>query len=356
MNSDKWNEICFLLYENLKAEISENAFEQNVIQALSVLGWKEYLNDFSVRPSFQIGASNRITPDFVIKSQDDTRLFVIEIKQPNIQLTSNFQQQLFSYMRQLKLEYGILIGEYIQIFYDGNLSGQHEPILLETIRFNRNDKKGENFVRLFTKDTFAESPLEEFVHKAIKKINKNEVFSKLKRHILSDTFSAELTNIIKQHFIKQYDGEIVDNVIKELHFEITTHNEKRICLTNSGIDTRNKPQTTISKNIIHKNTNKITENGMKIGQFVQYNVRKLFEEGLITEEEIVRLQSKEYSSITFEQSKEFLRSSEKAITGDDRRNRYYAKEMFCGNYHLNSQWLEKHWGPFKAWVEKLKTT
>jgi len=347
MNNEKWNEICFLLHENLKAEISENAFEQNVIQALAVLGWKEYLNDFNVRPSFQMGAANRITPDFVIKSQNDTQLFVIEIKQPNIQLTSNFQQQLFSYMRQLKLEYGILIGEYIQIFYDGNLSSQHEPILLETIKFDRNDKKGENFVELFTKDTFAISQLEKFVHKAIKKINKHEVFSKLKSHILSDTFSSELTEIIKQHFIKKYDGEIVDKVINELHFEITTHNKKRIYLTNNGIDTKNKPQNTSSKS-------KITESGMKIGQFVQHNVRKLFEEGLITGEEIIRLQNKEYSKITFKQSSEILRSSDKEIAGNDGRNRYYAKEIFCGNYHLYSQWVESHWEPFKVWIEKLK--
>lgn len=90
MNTDKWEEICFLLSDNIKTEISESSFEQNFIQALRVLDWKQFSGDFDIRPSYQIGASNRITPDFVIKSSNNQKLFVIEIKQPNIPLTSTF--------------------------------------------------------------------------------------------------------------------------------------------------------------------------------------------------------------------------------------------------------------------------
>src|SRR5680860_553551 len=116
--NEKWEEICFLLSENLGTEISENDFEQQVIQALRVLNWKEFTGDIQIRRSFPFGASNRMIPDFVINSSEKKNLFVIEIKQPNIPLTTTFQQQLFSYMRQLKLEYGILIGQAIQVYYD----------------------------------------------------------------------------------------------------------------------------------------------------------------------------------------------------------------------------------------------
>ncbi|MGC9352815.1 MAG: hypothetical protein ACP5D9_03195 [Mariniphaga sp.] len=75
MNSEKWNEICFLLSENIRADISESDFEKNVIQALRVLDWKEFLGDIQIRPSFQIGASNRITPDFVINSSEKKKPF-----------------------------------------------------------------------------------------------------------------------------------------------------------------------------------------------------------------------------------------------------------------------------------------
>jgi len=230
MNNDKWNEICFLLSENIKSDISENSFEQNVIQALRVLGWKQFSGDFEIRPSYQIGAANRITPDFVIKSSDNHKLFVIEIKQPNIPLTSTFQQQLFSYMRQLKLEYGILIGQGIQIFYDGNLAEQEDPVLLETIRFEKNSEKGENFVQIFSKENFNTELLKEFTLNALKKINRKEEFKRLKNKILSDNYKDKLNELIKQDFISEYDGELIASVLTELRIEII---EKNIPINNS---------------------------------------------------------------------------------------------------------------------------
>jgi len=220
MNQDKWNEINFLLSDNIKTDISENDFEKNVIQALRVLDWKEYSGDIDIRPSFQFGAANRIMPDFVIKSATNQKLFVIEIKQPSIPLTSSFQQQLFSYMRHLKLEYGILIGQSIQIFYDGNLAKQEDPILLETIRFEENNKKGKTFVELFNKENYNVESLKNFTIEALKKINQKQDFKELTKKIISENYTEKLTELIKQDFISEYDGELIDSVLKELKFEI----------------------------------------------------------------------------------------------------------------------------------------
>lgn len=222
MNKDKWNEFCFLLSDNINTDISENAFEQKVIQALMVLSWKQFSGDLEVRPTFQIGAANRITPDFIIKSSDGQRLFVIEIKQPAIPLTSSFQQQLFSYMRQLKLEYGILIGQGIQIFYDGNLIKQEDPVLLETIHFEKDNDKGEKFIELFSKENFSFQNLKEFTLKAIKKINRKEDAKDLTDRILDPNYKTKLRELIKQDFIGEYDAEVIESVLEELRFEITS--------------------------------------------------------------------------------------------------------------------------------------
>lgn len=227
MNNEKWNEICFLLSENVKKDISENSFEQNVIQALRVLDWKQFSGDYEIRPSYQIGAANRITPDFVIKSADNHKLFVIEIKQPNIPLTSTFQQQLFSYMRQLKLEYGILIGQAIQIFYDGPLAQQEDPVLLDTIRFERNSEKGEKFVELFSKESFSFDLLNEYTLQSLKKIYRRQDFKLLLNKISSEDFKENVFNLIKQEFISEYDGELIDSVLNELNIEITNKNKFR---------------------------------------------------------------------------------------------------------------------------------
>ena len=100
-------------------------------------------------------------------------------------------------------------------------------------------------------------------------------------------------------------------------------------------------------------TDKTTVDGMKIGQFVQYNMKKLFEKNLVSQDEISNLQNKDYSKKVFDQNYEVLRSSDKEITGVDGRNRYYANEKFFGDYYLSSQWVERHWKPFRNWLDKM---
>lgn len=226
MDIEKWNEICFLLSDNVQTDISENSFEQNVIKALRVLNWKEYSGDIEIRPSFQIGAANRITPDFLVKSDKKKNLFVIEIKQPSIPLNSRFQQQLFSYMRQLKLDYGILIGQGIQVFYDGTLARQEDPILLETIKFTKNNDKGLNFVELFSKDSFNEDSLKSFTLDALKKIDDREDKKNLTNKILSITYREKIAELIKQDFLNEYDGELIESVIDELKIEVKEKNSE----------------------------------------------------------------------------------------------------------------------------------
>jgi len=221
MNNEKWKEICFYLSENIRTDISESEFEQNVIQALRVLDWKEFLGDIQIRPSFQIGASNRIMPDFVINSAEKKNLFVIEIKQPSIPLNINFQQQLFSYMRQLRLQYGFLIGQVIQIFYDGDLTEHDDPVLLETIEFNKDNIKGQKFVELFSKENFSKELLESFTLNSLKKINRKSEQKKLHQKILSPAYQTEILELIKQDFLNKYDAELIDNVLKKISITIS---------------------------------------------------------------------------------------------------------------------------------------
>ena len=224
MNNEKWNEICFLLSDNIRTDISENDFEQNVVQALRVLDWKEYSGDIEIRPSFQVGASNRITPDFVIKDSDSRKLFVIEIKQPNIPLNSRFQQQLFSYMRQLKLEYGILIGQGIQIFYDGDLAKQEDPILLETIKFTKDNDKGLKFAEIFAKENFNQESLRNFTLNGLKKLNRREEYKELTKKLLDENYQEKISELIKQDFLGEYDGELIESVLENLRIEIRAKN------------------------------------------------------------------------------------------------------------------------------------
>lgn len=224
MNKEKWYEICFLLSENIKLDISESNFEQSVIQALRILDWKEYLGDLQIRPSFPVGASNRIMPDFVIGSSGTKNLFVIEIKQPSIPINAKFQQQLFSYMRLLKLQYGLLIGESIQIFYDGDLTENDDPVLLETIEFKKENSKGIKFVELFSKENFSYENLKSYTLNSIKRINRREEQKILEQKILSPDFESEVLELIKESLLQQYDGELIETILQKISINITAKN------------------------------------------------------------------------------------------------------------------------------------
>jgi hypothetical protein len=163
--------------------------------------------------------------DKQFKSTGKERLFVIEIKQPQLQINTGFQKQLFSYMRQLKLEYGLLIGQSIQIFYDGVLSKQEEPVLLDNIKFERNSEKGKIFVELFCKENFSLKSLQSFALKSLEKINREKDFKQLTNQILSEDFKKRLFNLMKQEFISDYDGELIESVLDELKVEISSKNQ-----------------------------------------------------------------------------------------------------------------------------------
>lgn len=236
MNNEKWNEICFLLSENIRTEISESDFEQFVIQSFRVLNWKEYSGDLQIRPSFPIGASNRIVPDIVINSTENRNLFVIEIKQPSIPLNTKFQQQLFSYMRQLKLQYGVLIGQVIQVFYDGDLTEHDDPVLLETIDFEKDSRKGQKFVELFNKENFSYDSLNAFTQNSLNKINRKNEQKILSQIILSPDYELKVSELIKLDLLNKYDGEIIDNVLNGISINILTKKPTEVGIPNIQTD------------------------------------------------------------------------------------------------------------------------
>jgi hypothetical protein len=222
MNSEKWNKLCYYLSEKINVDIPEREFEGIVEKGLEILGWSEFSKDFEIRPSFQLGSTkNSLKPDFLIKSNiNGEKLFVVEIKRPKVPLNQQNQTQLSTYMRQFKLPFGILIGPQIQIFYDGELNNQENAILIETIDFNRDLKNGEQFVELFSKESFTHEALHLFAANFFKKINRKQEIEQLTERIVSPDFQEKIAEFIRQDFIHEYESELIDGVLKNLEIEV----------------------------------------------------------------------------------------------------------------------------------------
>lgn len=270
MNIEKWNRLCYHLSEKIVGDISEKDFEFVVDRALGILGWEEYSGDFEIRPSFQLGSTkNSLKPDFLIKSNSTSqKLFVVEIKRPKVQLSAQNQIQLSTYMRQFKLPFGILIGPEIQIFYDGPLNEQENAMLIGRIKFEKDSKDGEEFVTLFSKESFSHEALHGVAAEFFKKNNQKTKIEELVKRITSDDFQAQTKILIKQQLIEEYEDEVIDAVLKKVKIEIRSLDllagvilsSKKNKLSSDFLKTKNPNEKDKTKIIINGNGVRLPKN------------------------------------------------------------------------------------------------
>ncbi len=155
---------------------------------------------------------------------------------------------------------------------------------------------------------------------------------------------------------EQFYSEIVDPLLENIDDEHDTTELFSRSVKLLKLDNRKEnfdKEIKIKPNITRISSNKTTVNGMKIGQFVQYSFRKAYEQKLISDIEINNLQNPAYSKKTFNSNYEVLKNKNRPIEDEYGRTRYYAKEIFCGNYHLTSQWVEPQWELLLNWLKKI---
>jgi hypothetical protein len=99
-NMEKWNEICFRIKNHKNS--SEKEFQQEVEFIFDKLGWSKFKEEMISKKAIPIGSAQRLIPDIILKN-NDKEVIVVELKKNNISSTLRIEQQLFSYMRQLKV-------------------------------------------------------------------------------------------------------------------------------------------------------------------------------------------------------------------------------------------------------------
>ena len=158
-----------------------------------------------------------------------------------------------------------------------------------------------------------------------------------------------------------FDGDVAEKSVRTIYLNKSIAHVKKQGAANPIRYTLDKPNPYLkinnkqSKRIVK--LNKVvkvrTGNRMKIGAFVQDSFRKAYEQNLITEDEIKRLQNPEYSKRIFNAGFEVLRLKSASIKDGGGRTRYYAKELFCEDYHLSQQWKETQRDSFLMWLKQI---
>lgn len=221
--SDMWDEICFLLSENIKPSFSEKDFENQVVRALEVLGWREFRNEIERQPTIQLGREGTLRPDLIIFDQGKRALIVLEVKRPSEDITKDDTiGQLRSYMRQMKSDFGFLVGSELRVYYDGPSNPQSDPLLLEKISFARNSTEGINFIKNFNKNSFLEKEYTQYLEKKIKKFSMKREINKLTELILSENTNQKIIGYLRKEFA-DYGDETFSEAMKKLSITITNY-------------------------------------------------------------------------------------------------------------------------------------
>lgn len=215
-NKEKWNEIVRLykIYYGQKEESIQRLWE-NIFP--ECFGYSLLKNDIDTHRTIRLGSTDRVVPDIILK-KDNKDLFVTELKQYNIKLDSRFERQLFSYLKQIKCNVGILICDKIYI-YDYDYTKDDTEQNMAKIPFEIDNEDGIKFVELFSKDTFDKNKIKEFING---KIEMNNHINEIKEKINVDY----VLDLIRLDLAKTYSEIEIKEGLKNLNISITTNYTK----------------------------------------------------------------------------------------------------------------------------------
>jgi hypothetical protein len=327
-----WQEICFILHGSISTSITEEMYEQKIIQSLEKLGWSQFRKEIILKQNYQLGSVGRIIPDIIVKLLDNNESFVIEVKKPSADIeNSSHKNQLFSYMRHLKLEFGLLIGSKIQIYYDGKSNPTEEPILLKGIDFLNSNKDGLLFIELFQKKSFSYQKLEIFAEKRVKELATKYHKKKLLKLLLSEDYRQKILQFITDDLEQNWDKETISDILNELSISIST----------------------VSKIPPNKLlTVEQTTQGMKIGQLVRSSMNQIISICEHSPNEIKNLESSTYSKATFNINYLFLK---KVSSNAPKQEKYWKGKYKINNeyYVVTSEWYKGSIPLFEAYIAKM---
>ena len=207
---EKWNQFVYVLCEAKKKGIDEDAYHAQIENQLQFLGWMLYKGEICHKPNIPIGNNKYIQPDILIKKDGEDQ-FVIEVKRPVHSQTERERVQLESYMRQLKIEVGIYIGEHIEVFYD--MPKRKDAVSVLKVPLELDNKQGAKFVDRFSKDNFSKDSIVSFCEERIQEMQRQASLNKIKENLIANP-QMHITESLKPYLMEKYGDSFSEEDIR----------------------------------------------------------------------------------------------------------------------------------------------
>lgn len=220
---ENWLEIFDILSSCINNKVTESTYQKEIENCFKILGWRKTNKTLQSQMTIPIGNNNYIRPDIILQKENEKGniipIIAVEIKRPDNIKNGRQELQLFSYMRQLRLSFGLYIGEKIQLFYDAMDKKENpiaNPISVLTVDIKDTDNNGEIFCELFSYDQCNSEKIESYCKESLKR---EQEYIRLQDRISDFMLHAEknIKELIKNGLVSEgFTGESIDKELSKI--------------------------------------------------------------------------------------------------------------------------------------------
>lgn len=221
-----WAQLCKYVAECKRANQKEKDFENKIdLFFQAYLGWKELNHDLERQVKIEF-AHTKGYADIILFYEGKEEI-IIELKKPNnVQIGENIRQ-LTDYMKQKRCNFGLYIGEKLELYYDEDDKSKKrvDPVLVTSIDFAESSKEGTELVALLSRDSYSSDTLEDYCQKKIKLTQVAKYWS-----------SKEGVNSIYQYILthSQLPETLIDSLSSLLSINITLNENREVKAIKGG--------------------------------------------------------------------------------------------------------------------------
>lgn len=218
--NENWQEIVSILRPHFESNSTEDIYQKEIEACLQILGWKRFNRSMLSQCTLPIGNNNNIRLDILLR-KNETNVLPIEIKRPSNICNERQELQLMSYMRQLRLNVGMYVGENIRLYYD-NPEDNMDAVCVFSAKIDENDAHGEKICELLNHVTFDKDTFEAFCRQEYDKMqtrkNLHQLFCE---YFSTENGIANMQALIKEKFLADgYDEFAIEESMKSLQIAI----------------------------------------------------------------------------------------------------------------------------------------
>lgn len=163
-----------------------------------------------------VGSAHTVRPDIVI-SNGQENLYVIELKKPSANFIARNTDLLISYMRLLKLNCGVLLGDSVRVFYDAP-NDKSDPVEIANIPFEEDNTDGTKLLDVIKHDGFTQQRLVEYCENRLRLIDARRNADRIVEMICGDAGHDFIAETVRKAILEENSEEIADLVMDAMLF------------------------------------------------------------------------------------------------------------------------------------------